>query len=410
MLVEVSGWPRWLRNEIFEDEKLLRFGVQKVMNTVPIVQTTLKLNDELTDENAETEAKNMLASLPSNCHGVVFTNSINKDGTRNEDEIILLTTMTQSIPYSPPISPPVPTPASPPDPESEYEPAETNNSESVRDDTLTDGQENIDTSEITKDEHDDLRNEQINVEVDEGNRMLAEEEPTAEMDGITEQVAAQDTPIDVLETIEDTDRTEEQVQEQPIHGVVADKEERTINTMDVAEDSVVLKVNSEEIIVPDAIEIPSTPDTSHISSPLNVNKNNSNKNMEDDEPQWLKEALLDDKNKEVVTSQIESEHVTNIVYKGKVVETIYGIIPPPQMRQLASQRTFLAGPNGRIPTLMVSSKLRIGLYFVSESSFTSSHTYEATSRVARPSSLAAFRRMGEIPRLNRARRVQQERR
>lgn len=356
--LEVTRWPKSLQDVMLSHEKVAGFrlntegGSHKAEKTIVCVPCDTLDEIEVKEIFLET-----LDSIPDECDSLVFTNSINDDGTTNESEVILLSR--------------VKCPESTPLPESDTEEADVA------------GEEEQGTVPF----------------VAEGDETQKEEDGDASLSVSREEVTLKEESGDACLVVSE-------------EGVM---EETSPLSPQRNESSPPLEAN-DRYSVSESISMSLMEETRDEDTPQDGPHHVrffsdggvaqlANKLLDEKEPEWLKypEDPIGDSPKRHAT--------TSIIYKGTSMESLIGILPPPLLTSLARQRVHVPTVNSVVPLYLQGSKVRVGNYLIDVSTYEDG-SYSAVERTKR-SGLGSLRRSGStgnIVQAHRMRRAQSERR
>jgi hypothetical protein len=361
MRVEITRWPKWLHEKVMQHPNMSKFGIESVLDTRPNTDHTFVCLKEISDDmDVNAIITECLGQLPEECAAVLLSDSVNQDGSINNDLIlvsqmgemiseiheaglVIETTVESEGPQE------IQRPPSPPDFVEEAAPA----NDSSKENANTVEQETVETSEPPP----------------------REESPQDE------------SPQD--ESPQDESPQDESPQDEPPREELSQDE------------------------APRSRQPPS-PSESEASQHVRFSVSHSisdgdrpggSEMPDDDLPEWLRG--------EPILPPDPCPETTKIMYKNEQIEAIYGVLTPRLLVALANQRVQLPGINGKVPCFMQGTKVRVGYNLIDPSTY-SAATYTVSSRVSRPSSLASLRRgmlhRGGVVKAHRQRRAASERR
>ena len=350
-VVEVTRWPKWLEGEARSHSNIRRFRVENRKELKPRVDKTLVciLCEDLRDIDARRMLKETLDSLGDEYSVLVFTSSLNEDGTVNEDDIIVLSSSMQHI----------------------IEPEKKEGVEEGND-VSQEGGEGVPEGTIAAREMQEVE------EIEKTKRVLEE--------------ALQHATSREMQEVEEIEETK-QVSEASLQRTVVATAREIQEESREEEEASRFKVSD---------SIASSLEEKTLLSP-HVRFFSSGENDGNDTPDWL---VFPDP----IEGHRVGDERTNIVYKGQTMMILKGRIPPDLLISLARQRVNLPTENHPVPLYFQGESLRVGSYVVDAHTY-SSGVYVAYERTRRPG-MGSLRRsnygVGGIVQAHRQRRAASE--
>lgn len=382
MIVEITHWPKWLREDIVRDHPACaRYGVHQSVTSHPGSSTSVVecLSDDMNVESASHRLQECLDGIPAACAGILFSSSVNVDGTRNED-FLLLTSLD-----APAVDPPT------------VEHSDTSSREvegpslTLRgpDEILAEEEEN--ESELARVKP--AQEERVRAATDSASPLSLEEDK-----GVgTEQSDAPHAGEDRPRFQDDAPDATEDVVLEPVPVDAAPPPARptdgTPNVAPLARPPRPPRPRRQEGTMPPRLSVDGSIEASSNIAAL--------PRAEDDEPEWLTMS---------VPPVIPCPATTRILLDDECVEELDGLIVPSLLQLLAKQRTYVPSKvHNHAPIVVQNNKIRISNYFVDVSTFRDA-TYRATSRVPAHAQVVQMHRRGTVIQLHRRRQAEKDRR
>ena len=89
MRIEITRWPKWLHDNVMQHPNMHKFGIESVLNSRPFAERKVVCMREDDECDPEERMNACLNEVPNECTSVLLTESVNKDGSINNEYILV---------------------------------------------------------------------------------------------------------------------------------------------------------------------------------------------------------------------------------------------------------------------------------------------------------------------------------